>query len=475
VSIVILKEGYVVSRAWLAHEYCAFDVHFWSNFDRHIEVGNALISAVGSTRGSSSSYRIVAGGMFGVSTWKKDVVSRGPHRTISCDTNADILEIEINKDAMDVILEESMEFVEDIGGILIVICGQMDSAPCRSAEVLKKNSSYKDIQILWSCDDSDLNEYNESYLDDMFTCELDVLKTLNKLFTLDSEKIQAIIFDSTASYEMGQILMKIFSHIKNKRKMLTENTTVISVSSDEGKIWQRNFVNKFLQNVLKEEPAFKGEVSFKGLNSNIYLNVASKDKNFIKSLKVVASKVEKETEITSDIINLYGGQVLDRGAFEFSRWFKHTDYDHESSLKQWNSQAQLEHQTIFQLEKSASGFKLSAIEITNALKNILKLADSTDSPCGKVAVKEFISIGDGIVLTALWSGGRVIVIWDGRNHVDVNVCTKAGNDLADIFKEHFVKQIPSLKVVLHDWQPRGYGQVVNFSKDYLDPSFPIWS
>jgi len=469
VSIVILKEGYVVSRAWLAHEYCAFDVYFWSNFDRYIEVGDALISAVGSTRGSSSSYRIVAGGMFGVSTWKKDAVSRGPHRTISCDTKTNISEIEINKDAMDVVLEESMEFVEDVGDLVIVICGQMDSEPCRSAEVIKKKGSYKNIQVIWSC--PNLNEFSEDYFYEIYACEVYTLKVLFDSMGIE-KNIQAVFFDSTASYEIGQVLFKIFSNFKYKLHKLIENTTVISVASDEGKLWQRNFVSNFLKNILEKEPAFKGEVSFKSLYSSINLNVASKDETFIKSLKAVASTVELRTGIASEIINLYGGQVLYRGAFEFSQWFKHTDYDQTSALEQWNSQMQLEHQNIFQLNKSASKSELSIKEVRFAFDNALHISGAEN------IAEEFTGMGEGCVLVAIWSRGWAVAVWDGREILNINVCTEAGNDFSQNSQKFFDFQTQigkDFKVVLHDRQPRGYGRVVNFLKDINNTPSPRWS
>merc|ERR1719469_33288 len=85
VTVVVLKEGYVVVRLWPDFSYCGFDVHLWSSFDKQGEVKKALLSAVGSGNKSSSSFRIVAGGMFGVSTWKNDTRKRGPRRTQDCD------------------------------------------------------------------------------------------------------------------------------------------------------------------------------------------------------------------------------------------------------------------------------------------------------------------------------------------------------------------------------------------------------
>jgi len=61
-------------------------------------------------------------------------------------------------------------------------------------------------------------------------------------------------------------------------------------------------------------------------------------------------------------------------------------------------------------------------------------------------------------------------------HIDINLCTRAVNDsFSEDFKDLFIQQIPSLKVVLQDVQPRGFGRVVNFLKDTQSTSSPHWA
>ena len=66
IMVMVLKEGYVVARTFPSHKYVAFDVHLWSSFEKHENIKKALIAALGIR--SSSSFRIVAGGMSGVGT-----------------------------------------------------------------------------------------------------------------------------------------------------------------------------------------------------------------------------------------------------------------------------------------------------------------------------------------------------------------------------------------------------------------------
>jgi hypothetical protein len=66
----ILSGGYMVPRRWPKEKYCAFDIHLWNRFEKQEDLKKALLSAVGSPgmEKASSSYRVIAGGMFGVET-----------------------------------------------------------------------------------------------------------------------------------------------------------------------------------------------------------------------------------------------------------------------------------------------------------------------------------------------------------------------------------------------------------------------
>merc|ERR1712150_92316 len=93
-------------------------------------------------------------------------------------------------------------------------------------------------------------------------------------------------------------------------------------------------------------------------------------------------------------------------------------------------------------------------------------------PRGKieVEVKQFDRNrldGDGCVLFAFWEGGSCIVVWDGRNHIDLNLFTfQESKEFAKKFVLTFTKRkLRGFKKKLHDEQPRGIGRVVNLASD----------
>jgi len=472
IMVAILKEGYVVTKCWPTHKYCSFDIHLWSSFDKQKNLSNSLVSAVGSSSVSSSSYRVVAGGMFGVSTWEGDDDGRGPQRTIPCSllgkTPPSNISMGESENPIDVIIEESIKYARDENNIVTIICGQIESQPCASYDALRANDNLSEKVVIWTC--SDLDEYSENYAQKVYACELAVQKKL-KTSLSRGKKISAIVIDSAVSYTMGQILFKVVTSISSM-EIFTDDTKVIAISLDEKDVWRSNFANRFRKEVLVMEPTFKGSVAFNNSDISIELNIASKEEDFISNLNEIISRIEGRTDIVSKIIDVAGGQLKISPDYEFSQITTASDYDQISPFKQWSSQQQLEQQNIFQLEGS-DDTALSAPQLKKAFEQVV---NSVKSPTNDAKIDEFSELGDGTVLVAFWSGTRVILVWDGRSHIDINLCMAAVNKTsADSFKRDFITLIPSLKVVLQDEQPRGFGRVVNFLQDTQSDFLPAWA
>jgi len=480
VIVFILKEGYVVSKIHPIHKYVAFDMSLWSSFDKHKQIKDALVLAVGSSSSSSSSYRIVSGGMFGVNTWQDDKLKRGPHRTIACD-GADSSEsstiidegAKTDKDAIEVILGESMELVQDDDNLMIVLCGK-EFEQCNSfSPILQMGDEHK-VQRINSC--PNINEYEENFAQSLHACEKQVQEEIrNFVKRSDGNKIKAIIFDSSMPYQMGQILFKIFSQLKNRFDLLLEDTAVMSVSQNEKEEWRSNFINRFRKEIHVYEPTFKSDILFKNADTNYKLSIVSRNEKFVKNLRELTSNIEKRTGLVSEVKDVLGGMLIYTPTYEFSKFYYPKDYDQTSSLEQWSSQKPLEQQTIFQLEENEAKSGLSSVIIKKALMSVLSSPqiDSTDSIA---QVEEFSDVGDGFVVVAFWSTGRIILVWDGRKHIDINLTTDAGNaDLADEFKDSILQQLTTVSVRLRDTQPRGIGRVVSYLKDMKTITSPIWA
>jgi len=469
---VIMKEGYVMTRLWSKEKYCAFDIHLWSSFEKHESVKKALISSVGSSPVSSSSFRVVAGGMFGVDSWKNDKNKRGPIRTDTCERPKRPLPSKaMNQDAIDIILKESMTFSGGQGGAVVVVCGEQKVQPCGSLEALQKVESLENLHVLWTCIDN--AEDAEDYPLLMHTCEQEVLQLLEQIVSKET-KISAVVFDHTMEYKMGQVMLSILKKLTNQRNLFTPNVAALEISDDDSEAWRRNLISRIHQDVHYYDPVFRAQILYIGSDSNVEVNVVTKDKHFIENLKKVRSSIEKEAGIVSDIRTVTGGLPHFDHDFIPKPFYKPSDYDQSLPAEQWSSQKPLEHQTIFQLE--GEEVPISTSLIMDGITKTLTLADTIDCPSSKAEIEVFSDVGDGCVVVAFWSGGKAVVVWDGRNHIDINLSILAeSNEFAAKFDQHFMKQLPfKMKTVLRDIQSRGYGRVVSYLHDTNSGHHPHW-
>jgi spermidine synthase len=128
----------------------------------------------------------------------------------------------------------------------------------------------------------------------------------------------------------------------------------------------------------------------------------------------------------------------------------------------------IERDEVFKMSNADTGTEviesLSRPVVRFAVKEALQGMD--DEGIAGAKVHEFTNVGNGSVLVALWTGGSVVVLWDGKNHLDVNLFTYAeGEEIADLFLEHLHTNLPLLAPILRDEQPRGTGRVVNHMRD----------
>jgi len=315
VLVVVAAEGYVAVHVWPARAYCGFDVHLWSGLEGQAGVREALVRAAGGT--DVSSYRIVAGGMFGTDRWREGDNKKGPRYTLPCDadTAPPPRDADAGRAAGGVVLEEALRMVGDPSGRVLVVCGR-EHAPCESAEVAtkKKDSAI----ILWTCANmaSRVNDATSLY-----ACEQDILQTLEAV--PETSKITAIVLDPTALYGMGQVLFRMLS---DRRHLFAAEVAAVALLPGG---WQRHFVHRVQKEILADEPAFRGHVVFHGAEGHdAYLSVAAKDAQFTHRLVQAAAAVEARTGLVAEITQVAGGQLSyqDR-PYEDYTFFRPDQYD----------------------------------------------------------------------------------------------------------------------------------------------------
>ena len=477
--VLIMQEGYVIARHWPGRSYFAFDIHLWSHFDQQRSLKNSLIETVGSRVDgpSSSSYRIVAGGMFGLESWKDDEKNRGPRLTDKCERSADAVgKVLGNKDLIMSTLEQSTSLIDELDYIAVVLCGHQ-KMPCKSVELMRSLDEVREVIPLWTC--PNLNGDGKVHDDIILhACEQDILTTLRSKISNDSS-IRALIVDSSATYALTQIVHKIFTHPLHVLRWLGEDVMISAILLDETETWRRAFIHTFREEIVPEEPVFTGDVYFKSSKlSFAQCIMSSGDSHFVENLIEFADNVENATGLVAEVQSVRAGLFSYEDILEPSRIFMPNDFDLASPLAQWDKQEPLAVQTVLQLEGSNQAMlSWTSQKVSEALERSFQVATASLYPIDDAASQQRSAedIGEGCVVAILWQAGSIIVLWDGRKHVDMNVFTYDDQkiDFAHRLVDEFRLSLTGLDLVLRDEQPRGVGRVVNFRRD-LAPRLPPW-
>ena len=499
VLVVVMEEGYVAARTWPENNYCAFDIHLWSSFEKHERIKKALVAAVGSETRSVSSFRIVAGGMFGRSTWREDYKQRGPKFTQDCsDPVGPELIVPVVQTVVDDILNEIMGLNHQTGIVAVVVCGRKEQE-CPSLDVVSRHASIRQAFPLFACP---ILPDNVEYLEDsgnlMFSCENELLEKLIEA----EDRISTFVLDPSATFPMAQILNRIAKRAINRKTLFTSDMQVIAPIMDKTETWRKHFVDEF-RDVIPLEPAFMADLLFNSTESCLEVtSFLSGDEHFIANMKSLRTRIEQRTGLVGEIRAFGGGGFKFQEDFKASQWFLPGDYDQRTPYIQWHSQQPTGHQSIFQLEFKAKGEQENEEEEEAVIEveqkgGKEKKEDEQPAALSKEIVKgllidtlsahnmstirpveEYSNIGDGSVLVAVFyeSLGHVITLFDGRSHISLNIFTyQESTEFAQSFADHFKTLNDALDIVLFDEMPRGFGRVVNFLADIEPRHEPHWA
>mmetsp|Transcript_6365 Transcript_6365/g.8375 ORF Transcript_6365/g.8375 Transcript_6365/m.8375 type:complete len:298 (+) Transcript_6365:1-894(+) len=297
---------------------------------------------------------------------------------------------------------------------------------------------------------------------------------------MSSEKdglFNVIIVDSTANKIITSVFARTFKDFYDKYDVLEKGKIIIlSAMTDRSDEWHENFLKSFKEKVLLSDPAVYVEVALYGTaDDDFKLLLVSEHDDIVNKLKVVTKSVETTTGLESEVQLINGGLWLMQDDFKASHPYSPDDYDKTSPLEQWKSQHPLGLQTITQMETKGP---LSKEWVRNLLVNAMTSlsVSSLDLIDEEIQIQEYDDLGDGCVLMATWSEGSVFVLWDGRGHVDINLFAYEGIDEEESksFNLRFQSDT-SLRVVLYDEHPRGFGRVVNYKHEFDPDVEPHWS
>ena len=493
IATIILDVGYVIARAMADSNYVGFDIHFWSAMHKHEAAKDALVAAVGGDVDSLSSYRVIAGGMFGIDTWEEDLKLRGPQfeemcrEIIETTPTVNTNEGDVNEVDVSIVMEESLKLLEGDDLKIAMLVGNEDSTKTIAEKNRAAVAGFDKVKelVTMNCPSMvDFNEFSEEAGDALSACE----KHLYELFkesTNDEVEFDAIIVDSTADKITASVMLKMFGA---RRRSLVDETlsddaiVITTIVDKDDEAWKKNLMLLFKDEVFVDSPAAFVEVLFENFESKSEFRLLVTNdggERFINNLNATVAEFNKDdsNHLTGRVQVINGGEWLYQDNFTPSRTYLPDDYDQSGPLAQWESQKPTGHQFILQMEPNPSIKK--QIKVTESL--LMKATLAAIKKAGlegleASAIKTFSDTGDGSLLVALWDWGSLAVLWDGRTHVDVNLFTYVESiSIGDLFGKEFLRFIPTYAIMLRDEQPRGTGKIVAYQRDLKDNDKPHWA
>jgi len=458
----------VVVRAWPEEKYCALDLHLWSSFDSHEGLKEAIVAgALGGdpTTKSTSSYRIVAGGMFGMPGWKEESKKHGPQLDERCSEEEQADRNEASpKEVKEQALQLSLEVLQGSGLTAVVLCGTKDDG-CATLDTVKVGDKFDQVIPIYDA----APEEGED------TLKLTVDKardTLGNNSQGEKEWIDAVFFDHNSS----PLSTFVFQMIWEENHVDDEKLFSVGTTDSKSEIWRRQYLNAIREDI-QMDPVFRGLILLNTTSSTLELSItASGDERFMEHLaEAVSSSQAKLPAVTLENRNVVGGYWRDGKQHmcqddEFSQVAVEEDYDHDDARAQWASQTPLATQTLLQFSNSVDGAPaiLSKGDLAVACNEIFA------TRIGVSTTKIYDDFGgDGVICAGTWETGTAVVSWDGRYQVDLNIFSILDLEELQAVEKEMKTRLPNLGGWLRDIQPRGYGRVVSFKDSMVSttPSF----
>jgi len=404
VAHLVFQQGSIVVRYYPEHDYGAIDFHIWSAFDTQEKVQSLILSTLEAK--SHQTYRIVAGGIFGLETWKQDAAEVGPKLPAHCaDDNKQATttsitpeeeEEEVTKsttpttssstssdDHAKIVLRELFQTIVSIEKkeLITIWCGASHDN-CPLVDFFQKDLGYSHIVPIYYNDDcGDVNEFAETAVQDMTQCEAKIQAKLAVALeeqeeASSSKRVRAVLLDASVTYTFARIAYKVLQRNKyvlfgdrdkgesellawSMYPAISSKNNNNNNNNEQQDDWHRNLMERIRTEIILYEPNFATETRLEfhsgggggGGGGEVYEMVmtSSGDFRFTQRLLQALETMEKEYSIKPSVRDLRGGLYLYYKDWKPDPFFLPEDYDQTLPLQQYQEQGPVGYQTLFQL------------------------------------------------------------------------------------------------------------------------------
>jgi hypothetical protein len=504
--IVIMEEGYVIARCWPDRLYCAMDLHLWGAYHKRARLVTALTEELRSTL--VSSYRIVTGGMYETKTWEDDQKQIGVQfshnqncrESLSLSNRASSPTVaELWSDSLKTLV--AMAAAKDSRTLVVAVaCGVAAEGNCWALEWMAKHPLVSDVIGVFMCPTVDPSVSSTvGLLESMHKCEREIISQLRHISVEGGKSIDIVVLDDSVDEALGRILNSILSEQSHRETYLSDNYAMVVPTFDLNQTtkWRTLFLERYRTLVRNSVVLSLAELHMVTLPTSV-THVMGRDDTTIKDgdyddgilllgmvycCDELAIPLFTELELSLrtlhpstvvEIVYILGGELQhprDIVSYE-QRTFPMDAYDLTAHGKQMTSQEALGRQSVVQLEPAGEAdvegsHNNWAMPLFDELYQYLESTVVTTMGFGPVWKSEKYHGPDqlgalGGIVTMSYPQGNVVLVWDGKEHVDINLFSYNQNkELPDQFIHSFCSLV-GLEVKLRDDQPRGVGRVVSF-------------
>ena len=468
--------GYVIARTGRDTSYVGLDIHFWTMFQLQNKLANFILEALGSDVSSTTTYRVIAGGIFNVPLWKQDASLNGPHVEDSCDTYVKTgVSIEKDIDQPNIernLLIESLKIVSGDNIRLLALVGNKRNSLLEKDKIFIKSKSRVAEIVTLNCPSlENFSPEGKGETEKLADCERSIYKSIRN--RARDGKFNAIFIDSSADEVISSIFLKCFKVRSGtlRDEVLVNDSLIIALELTRSETWRQNLLRRFKSEVFEKSPASYVEVLVqKDDTTGRLLLTNGFDWSFVDKLNRTVAEMNI-SDLSAKVDIILGAEWLYQEPFIPHGIAKMTDYKSTKSLAQWDTQNPVGHQVIFQLQSKR---RLNKVTIERSFANTI--ANLNVCKTCKDDIRTFDEVGDGLVMMLSWSLGNIVLLWDGRMHIDINIFTffedlEFADTIQNTFKKGFRKN--KLVLTLRDEQPRGVGKIVVYKRDVKFK--PLWS
>eukprot|EP00536_Pseudo-nitzschia_multiseries_P007751 jgi/Psemu1/256562/estExt_Genewise1Plus.C_1850026 len=364
--VAYFDEGYLSLRAYPDTNYCSMDLQLWNGISGHEPAVSKLVEAVGGSTAdeSTSSFLITTGGMFGLpnvrppqtaivpSSWCQDDVS-SEHES-SETSNLDTLM------GLETVLQNMLaNFIGPTFSTVLVLCPD-GASRCR----VRDDVDYGTARVISFDACPAMMGDNDSSLSD---CEKQLSQTIQNSLSSkrDTDKIDAIVIDSQAPRELGQITKKLFVTDPTSYQWLSHDYVVLAPSAVSAKLeefsssWRYQLLERFRTDLVEFNPVYHATAAVRNPSSPETWTMGvlrAGNPRFYDQLVASFQGIREERDLSREIILVQTktGAISHIPDYQPSKWATPSDYDIQPAEQQWSDQRPVGGQVLIQYQRIPS-------------------------------------------------------------------------------------------------------------------------